>query len=87
MIAQSHYGTSKGLLFSWADCRDFEASEEARAELEWALEEFYLRVRDGTVGDLPKDMSSLIPWLKSTTRRQRPIYVGSTSRSAKKRSG
>ena len=79
----SPYGTKT--TFDGVDCRDFEGSEEAREELEWALEELCLRIRNGDVRDLPEDMSGVVPWLKSTTRRPRPVYVGSTSRSIKKR--
>lgn len=43
---------------------DYQALQEARNELESALEDFYLLVRNDA-DDLPKDFIDLIPWLKS----------------------
>ena len=68
------------------DFRDFEAADEARSVLEWSLEELYFRARPYNVDGLPEDVSSLIPWLKATSQRPLPVYLGSSSRSAKKRS-
>ena len=64
---------------------ELEAAEEARDELEWALEELYLRVRDGDLGDLPGDVSSLVPWLKCTTRRSTARLRWIDASSTKKR--
>src|SRR5277367_735761 len=83
MIAPCHYGIHAPHI-DGIDFREFEAADEARGVLEWALEELYLRVRP-YVDDLPADVTSLVPWLKATSLRPLPVYLGSTSRSAKKR--
>ena len=83
--ALCHCGIQITLLAS-IDFRDFEAADEARSVLEWALEELYFRVRPCNVDGLPEDVASLIPWLKATSQRPLPVYLGSSSRSAKKRS-
>jgi len=65
--------------------REFEAVEEAKIELEWALEDLFSRIRLGNIDGLPDDVANLLPWLKSTSERPLPVYVGSMCRSLKKR--
>jgi len=83
MIEPCHYGIQTPLIDN-VDFSEFEAAEEARGVLEWSLEELYLRVRPYVDG-LPNDVTGLVPWLKATTLRPLPVYVGSNARSAKKR--
>jgi hypothetical protein len=72
-------------LINGIDFREFETADEARSVLEWALEELYFRVRPYNMDGLPEDVASLIPWLKATSQRPLPVYLGSSSRSANKR--
>lgn len=73
----SHYGTQ--ILVNPVDFSDYVVVEK---ELEWALEELYWRLHNH-VKDLP-DIASLIPWLKSTSKRPLSESVDLTSDGIKK---
>ena len=72
----------KNLLVNPIDFSDYVVVEEAKKELEWALEELYWRLHNH-VKDLP-DIASLIPWLKSTSKRPLSEDDESTSHDIKK---